>query len=42
MVYETIKYTNREQAAEALRKVIQHKRKWVEKTERELKNHPVQ
>lgn len=30
MVYEAIKYTNREQAAEALRKMIQRKRKWVD------------
>ena len=36
MAYETVKYRNREEAAEALRKMMQRKREWVEKTEREF------
>ena len=33
MEYKTVKYSNREEAAEALRKMIERKREWVEKTE---------
>lgn len=36
MAYETVKYQNCEEATEALRKMMQRKREWVEKTEREF------
>ena len=36
MAYKTVKYSNREEAAEALRKMIERKREWVEKTEQEF------
>ena len=36
MVYKTAKYSNREEAMEALRKMIQRKHEWVEKTEQEF------
>lgn len=36
MVYKTVKYSNREEAMEALRKMMQHKHEWVEKTEQEF------
>jgi len=37
MAYKTVKYSNREEAAEALHKMIERKREWVEKTEQEFK-----
>ena len=37
MTYEPVKYRNREEASEALHKMQQRKREWVEKTEREIK-----
>jgi hypothetical protein len=37
MTYDPVKYRNREEAAEALRKMQQRKREWVEKTECEMK-----
>jgi predicted DNA-binding antitoxin AbrB/MazE fold protein len=37
MTYEPVKYRNREETAEALRKMQQRKREGVEKTEREIK-----
>ena len=36
MKYETVKYRNHDEAAEALRKMMKRKREWVEKTEHEF------
>ena len=40
MAYKTVKYSNREEAAEALHKMIERKREWVEKQSKNLKNLP--